>query len=74
MKKIQIEKDPLNEIPIKIFEQAIVDVAEAMKKLSQSRLGRNAILALIKDSSGYPKSTIGAIMDHLEAIGKTYLK
>lgn len=73
-RKIEIEKDPLNEIPVKVFEQAVLDVANAMKKLSESRLNRNAILALVKDSSGWPKSTIGQIMDHLEAIGETYLK
>ena len=74
MKKIQIEKDEENEIPVKVFEQAIIDISKAMKIISGSRLKRNAIAALIKDASGYPKATINLVMDHLENLEKNFLK
>jgi CRISPR/Cas system-associated endoribonuclease Cas2 len=70
-------KDPQNEIPVKIIEQAILDVAAGFKRINSSRLTKRAIIVLIQDSVGMARITKGHIEEILDAatnLDKRYLK
>lgn len=75
--KVTIVKDKENVIELKVMEQAIVDVAEAARKLLNSRLSKRAILVLIKDSmtgQGVPMKDIELVLDCAAKLDKRYLK
>jgi hypothetical protein len=75
--KVQVVKDKENNINIKIMEQAIVDVAEAARKLLNSRLSKRAVIVLIRDSmpgSGMPFKDIETVLDCAARLDKSYLK
>lgn len=71
-----MENKKLEEVPFggEAIVAAIVEIDKAMKALNRSRLSRKAITALIKDSSGIPKTTIDVVLNNLEALEKIYLK
>jgi hypothetical protein len=72
---IKQEKD--KEIPVEILAKAIVEVAEAAKKLQNSRLSKRAICLLIKDSmtgTGIPMKDIQTVLDCAANLDKRYIK
>lgn len=76
-KKITIKKDPENEIPVEIFEQAIVDISTGFSKFENSRLTKRAIILLVQDAAGSQRVSRQQVQDVLEAaaaLAKTYLK
>ena len=75
--KVLIEKDPENKIDVRVMEQAIVDVAEAAKKLNSSRLTQKAIILLLHDAIGaraISRQQIADVLHAAETLGRTYLK
>lgn len=75
--KVTIVKDSENVIELKIMEEAIIEVANAARKLLASRLTKRAILVLIKDSmtgSGMPMKDIELVLDCAAKLDKRYLK
>lgn len=46
-----------------ILAKAIVEVADAAKKLLSSRLTKKAILVLLKDKTGLPQHAIESVLD-----------
>lgn len=60
--------------PVEEVAQAIVDIAAGMKKMSASRLKREAIVLLLHDASKVGKPDIRSILTHLENLDKTWLK
>ncbi|PYS52418.1 MAG: hypothetical protein DMF68_01530 [Acidobacteria bacterium] len=69
--KIVPDDEPL---PVEVIEQAIVDIADGMKKLNSTRLTRKAIVTLLHASSGVNKGTIEIVLNNLELIEHTWLK
>lgn len=53
---------------------AIVDVSDAMKKLSKSGLNRKGIIALINDDTKLGKGLIETVIISMERLAKTYAK
>lgn len=74
MKKQKVEIENPNEIATKVIADSIVDIAQSMKKLSSTRLSRDAIVVLIQDESGYGKNMINRILDNLENLEALWLK
>lgn len=74
MKKLVIKQDEENPIPQEVMAAAIIDISNAMKKISQSRLSKEAIIVLIKDKTNFTKGTIKAVIDNLEDIERLWLK
>jgi hypothetical protein len=75
--KVTIVKDKENVIELKVMEQAIVDVAEAARKLLNSRLSKRAIIVLIRDcmpGPGVPLKDIELVLDCAAKLDKRYLK
>jgi hypothetical protein len=54
--------------------EAILGISNAMKRLSKSRLKREAIVALIQDKSKLGKATIEMVLNNLESLEETWLK
>jgi hypothetical protein len=71
---VKIKQDEINPIPVEIIAQSILDIAESMKQIDNSRLKRSAIVALIHDRSGINKGTIEVVMNNLSALEQNYLK
>lgn len=75
--KVTVVKDKDEMIEIKIMEEAIVEVAQAARKLLNSRLSKRAIVILIKDSmtgTGIPIKDIELVLDCASKLDKRYLK
>lgn len=71
---VTVKQSEGNEVPVEIMAQAICDISQAMKRLSSSRLKREAIVALIKDKSGLTKKVIEIVLSNLESLETTWLK
>ena len=65
---------PTPEVPAEVIATAIAEIAEAMKKLSSTRLQREAIVALIHDTSGIAKKTIRIVLNNLQCLETDWLK
>lgn len=74
MRQLKVKKDPENEIPAEIFEQAIIEIAAAMRKISATRLTRSAIVALIYDKSKIQKGQIEVVLNNLDRLEEIWLK
>jgi len=75
--KVTIVKNEDKVIELKIMEEAIVEVANAARKLLNSKLTKRAVLVLIKDSmtgSGLPLRDIELVLDMAAKLDKRYLK
>lgn len=72
-KKLEIipTEEPL---PVQIIEQAIVDIAEGMKKLNSTRLTRKALIVLIQSQSGISRQTINIVLNNLTDLENDWLK
>lgn len=57
-----------------VMAQAIVDIAEAMKRLSATRLKRETIVVLIQHSSKVPQRDIRAVLYAMDQLEYDYLK
>jgi hypothetical protein len=73
-KKLVVTKNEEAEVPFEVMQQAIVDIAESMRRLSETRVSRRLILALVKDNTGISKEVIGTVLDSLEHLERVYLK
>lgn len=62
------EKTERKELLAHTIEQA----CEALKKLLNSGLNRNAIVTLVAAETKLPKTTIGQVLVSLENLAKTY--
>lgn len=67
--KIAAEVPP---VPKDVLASAIVRISESLEKLRKSGVNRAAIVALVKDDIGVPKSTINAVLDSLEHLRRNY--
>lgn len=73
MKKIAIVQDPENEVTQEILAQAIADVAEAAKKLTNGPLEARAIHLLIKDKCNVGIPDIRRVLEAAADLG-SFLK
>jgi len=62
------EKSERKELLALSIEQA----CEALKKLLNSGLNRNAIITLVAADTKLPKTTIGQVLNSLQDLSKTY--
>lgn len=73
-KPIKVVKNPEDEIPVEVLERSIVEIAEGMRRINATRLNRRALVALIQDSSGLPKTKIEIVLNTLGDLESIYLK
>lgn len=66
--KVRVKQDPQEPVAAEIVAKAIIDISDAMKKLSNSGLKRAAIIALVHDSTGLPKRDIILVLTSLEEL------
>jgi hypothetical protein len=62
------------DISAKEIMDSIVEISNAMQKLNNTRLKREAIVTLIHDKSGIAKKTINIVLDNLEQLEDSWLK
>lgn len=72
--EVEIIKDKENPIPVEIMEKAVVDIANAMKKMTKSRLNRRAIVTLVARECCRSLADTERVIDALERLEKVYLK
>jgi hypothetical protein len=70
-KVVQPDDEP---VPTEVLATAILEISEGMMKINSGKLNRRALLVLLKDASGVSMSDIDKVLNHLEDLGKTYLK
>lgn len=61
-------------LPYEVIEQSIVAIADAMKRIGDTRLTRRAIVTLIHAESKVPKRDIEIVLNTLEMMERTWLK
>ena len=54
--------------------EAVIDIAEAVKKLRAGKLNDKALLLLIAHASGVSQREVRAVMDGMEGMKAYYLK
>lgn len=75
-RKLKIEKDPENEVPVVVFEQAIVDLERGFKKLMEGNLTKRAIVLLVQDAAGtgyVSKVQVEAVLKAASSLASIYL-
>ena len=65
---VSVRQDPQEPIAAEVMAKAIIEISDAMKKLSTSGLKRNAIVVLIHDRSGIGKRDIEVVLNNLEML------
>lgn len=70
--KIVIPKD--DPVPTEVIAQSIIEISNAMERLSNTQLRREALVVLIHDRSKISKSVINIVLNNLESLKKTWLK
>jgi hypothetical protein len=76
-KKLKIEKDPENEIPVQILEQAILDISSGLRKIRSGRLNDRAIILLVQYSVGtavVTQAQVKAVLDAATNLDRHYFK
>lgn len=61
-------------LPVKIIEDAIVEIAAGMRAINNTRLTRKAVVVLLHDYSKLAKRDIEAVLDAMENLEAAYLK
>ncbi len=74
MKKIEVRKDPEDEIVFEVMERSIVTISEAMARMNRTRVSRKLIVALIQDDTKFGKGIIETILNSFEQLEVRYLK
>lgn len=87
MSKTVVKNDSENPLPTEVIAEAIVEISNAVKKLSNSRLKKRAILLLITDNCRPVSSQRGhsmkrnvgmkeveTVLDSIESLEKSYIK
>ena len=57
-----------------VIEQAIIDIADGMKRLESSRLKRSAIVTLIHQQSKVARRDIELVLNNLVELERLWLK
>lgn len=73
MDKTEEQPKP-NKIDPIVLEAAIVEVADALRRLNASRLNRKAVVVLLRDVTGLGKGTVESVLDGIEGLESRYLK
>lgn len=60
-------------VPAEVMETEVLELAKAFKKLSSTRLKREAIITLLADTSKVAKGTIRIILNCLDQLEHLYL-
>lgn len=73
---VTVKQDPANEIPVEVLADAIVQVADAAKRLLSSRLTTRAVVLLIHDACGgaVGKRDIQMVLEKSAMLAATYIK
>lgn len=71
---LKVVQHPDKPVQAEILAQAIVDVADGVRRMNASRLSRDAIVTLIHDKSRIAKRDIEIILVHLDSLEATWLK
>lgn len=71
---MKIKPSEVNPEPVEVIAQDIASIASAMRTLSNSRLNRKAIVALVHDQSRISKKTIEIVLNNLQDLERDWLK
>ena len=77
-KTITVKTNEENPEPVELIAQSIIQIAEAAKRISESRLRKRAIVLLIKDAIP-PKYKVGMteieqVLEAAESLKRHYIK
>jgi hypothetical protein len=73
-KRAKVTQDAETPVEVEVLAQAIVDIGNAAKRLSNSRLNRRAVIVLINDMTGIGKGTIEVVLNSISELERVYLK
>lgn len=68
-----VQDEEKGEVPVEVIAQAILDIGKSMRRISQSRLNRDALITLICADCKLPQYQVKAVLDSLDSLEKTYL-
>jgi hypothetical protein len=66
--KVNVKQQDDKPVAAEVIAQALVDISDGMKRLSNSGLKRKAIVALIHDQSKIGKREIEIVLNNLESL------
>jgi len=72
--KVIVRQDPEKPVEKNILAQAIVDISDALKRLTASGVTRDAVVVLVKDRVGMNKGDIRAVLDSLRDLERDFCR
>lgn len=72
--KITIKVSEENPEPLELIAKSIVDIAEAIEKINNSKLSRRTVVLILQDATGITQREINMILDLAPKLRSTYLK
>lgn len=72
--KAKVTQNPDAPVERNILAQAIVDISRAAKKLADGGVNREAVIVLIQDRVGGPKSRIRAVLNSLADLEREFCR
>jgi hypothetical protein len=72
--RVKVINDKETPVPKEILAEAIVRISESMVKLHKSGLNEKAVIALVKDYTGYSKAMIKIVLDSLADLKRAYCR
>lgn len=71
---IKVNVNEANAPDLDLLANSIIEIADAFRKIQNSKLTERAILVLLQDYTGLPKGQIKTILDAVPRIAKYYTK
>jgi hypothetical protein len=72
--KFVVTQSPdVDPVPVEIIAESIVKISKAMEAISKTRLNRRALIVLISESSGTPRTHVKNVLDSLQQLAEDYL-
>jgi len=71
-----IIREDVNNPPIEVIADAIIDISQSIKKLREGRLNEKALLLLIQNATvgQYSRNDIKNVLNGIESLAKEYVK
>jgi hypothetical protein len=66
--KVNVKQQDDKPVAAEVIAQALVDISDGMKRLSNSGLKRKAVVALVHDQSKISKRAIEIVLNNLESL------
>lgn len=74
MAKLKVVQTEENPIPVEVLAEAVVKMAEGIKRLNATPLNQRALIVLISAQSGVARDTVARVLNGMDQLEAAYTK